>query len=129
MQQADGKRDSKDPPVGRTPTRTVDLHIEGQALSVMGDGFRLCPLGVQFRSESPLEPYAEMSINVVLPSDREDMPAPRLNLRGIVVQCDHLADCEYKVAMYFTDLDQEHYELIREASQCLPTLCPDCNLF
>ena len=113
----------------RTPYRTVELHLNGRTPPVVGEGFRLCPLGVQFRSQAVAEPYAEMSIDVVFPSDREDIPTRRLKLQGIVVQCDRVADNDYKVAMYFVDLDPEHYDLIREASQCLPTLCPDCNLF
>jgi hypothetical protein len=114
------------------PYRTVELHVDGRPAPVDGDGFRLCPLGVQFRSQAAVEPYAEMSIDVVLPSDREDLPTRKIKVRGMVVQCDPSGedgDHQYKVAMYFVDLDNEHYELIREASQCLPTLCPDCNLF
>lgn len=129
MHRADVNREATDPPSGRAPARTVELHIDGQSHPRPAEGFRLCPLGVQFRSRCAVEPYAEMSVNVVLPSDREDIPIRRLTVRGIVVQCDPLADGEHKVAMYFTDLDHGHYELIREVSQCLPTLCPDCSLF
>lgn len=129
MQHAEGNKVAGRRRVAPTPYRTVDLHLDGPTPPLVGEGFRLCPLGVQFRAKTTADPYAEMSIDVVLPSDREDIPTRRITIQGIVVQCDPVGDGEYKVAMYFVDLDTEHYDLIREVSQCLPTLCPDCNLF
>ncbi len=112
----------------KSPFRDVHVQLTGADAPKPGTGFRLCPLGIQFRSETRLEPYSMIQIDVDLPDERKDLPARTLHLQGIVVQCDPVDD-GHKVALYFIDLEPEVYDLIRETSQCLPTLCPDCSLF
>lgn len=81
---------------------TVSVQSRETRLSLSADQVRVHRNGVEFRSETAITPWTEMT--VTLQSTRD---AGRVNCTGVVVACNGNRHDGYAVSMVFTSLSKQ----------------------
>lgn len=91
------------------------------------EGFRCCPLGAQFFSDVELTPYNTVSFRL---DDPASGPGAVIECQGVVVNCVPVADsAEYKIFVYFVDLNAEHQARLSALAKTSGLICPYCENF
>ncbi|MDB6022041.1 MAG: hypothetical protein JWQ04_1898 [Pedosphaera sp.] len=84
------------------PFQPVTLETRQTRLSLAPDQVRIRKNGVEFRSESPISPWTEMT--VTLQSTRD---TGRVHCTGVVIACNGNRHGGYMVSMVFTNLSKQ----------------------
>lgn len=92
------------------------------------ENFHLCPLGIQFHSESHMEPFTVVSVDIDTPDELGGIS--RMTCLGAVVQCepDKQSNC-YRVWLQFLDLPACARENLRCTAKSGNFLCAYCENF
>ena len=59
--------------------------------------------GLTCRVDRPVSAFTELKVTIALPAD----PQEKISCRGVVVGCNQLREKEYRLLLYFLDLDEE----------------------
>lgn len=108
--------------------RRVTVLAEPAAPVTQPDDFHLCPLGLQFHSESPLEPFAILEVGIEAP-DAQGI-VRKLTCTGAVVRCQpDKAAGRFRVWLQFLDLPDGTRERLRCTAKHGQFLCSYCQNF
>ena len=79
------------------------LSIEPQTtrLDLPSRAVRICKNGIEFRSDSPLPAWTEMTVALEAPGDSK-----KVHCNGVIVACSGSRETGYNVSMLFTDLSK-----------------------
>jgi hypothetical protein len=92
------------------------------------EDFHLCPLGLQFHTESPLEPFTILEVGIEAPDERGRNR--KITCTGVVVRCQpDKASGRYRVWLQFLDLPAETRERLRCTAVAGKFLCSYCMNF
>ncbi|MCZ7590826.1 MAG: PilZ domain-containing protein [Kiritimatiellae bacterium] len=92
------------------------------------EDFHLCPLGIQFHSECPLEPFTVVSVDIDAPDEVGEIS--RMTCLGAVVQCEpDKQNNRYRVWLQFLDLPEQTRENLRCTAKSGNLLCAYCENF
>jgi hypothetical protein len=92
------------------------------------DDFHLCPLGLQFHVQHPLEPFSILEVNIEAP-DENGYPH-RISCTGAVVRCQpDKSSGRYRVWLQFLDLPSDTRERLRCTAVHGKFLCSYCMNF
>ena len=90
--------------------------------------FNLCPLGLQFYSDHPMDEFQLIELEVDVP-DAAGHPT-KLACKGAVVRCQREAEPNrYRIWVKFTELPEGSKECIRCAAKSGQHLCTYCENF
>ena len=59
--------------------------------------------GLTCRVDRPVSAFTELKVTISLPARRPE----KISCRGVVVGCNKLGEKEYRLLLYFLDLDEE----------------------
>lgn len=112
---------------GKTP-HPIQVFLGKQDPVQQPEGFRVCPLGVQFYSQRALEEYELMEFKLDLPLNGR---APEtISCSGMVVHCQPVeSNGLYRVWIKFLDLPPEQQSRIQCMAKDGKHLCPHCENF
>jgi hypothetical protein len=81
---------------------SVNVQARQTRLSLSADQVRIHRNGVEFRSETPITPWTEMTVTLQSPRD-----GARVHCTGVVVGCTGNRHDGYAVSMVFTSLSKQ----------------------
>ena|SRR5271165_950349 len=82
--------------------QTVNVQTRQTRLCLPPEQVRIHRNGVEFRSETPIAPWTEMTVTLQSPKD-----AGRVHCTGVVVACNGNRHDGYAVSMVFTSLSKQ----------------------
>ena len=86
--------------IGKTdPFKPFTLRSKSTQLHLSSNAVRIRKNGIEFRSESPLQMYTEMTVTLETPYDTKTFTA-----NGVVVGCHGTRHAGYLISVVFTDL-------------------------
>jgi len=106
----------------------VQVFLGKQDPIAQPEGFRVCPLGVQFYSRKALEEYELMEFKLDLP--RNGHPPETVTCSGVVVHCQPTGSSGlYRIWIKFLDLPTDQQSRIQCMAKDGKHLCPHCENF
>jgi hypothetical protein len=92
------------------------------------DGFRICPLGIQFYSTKPIARFKLLDFQISM--SRNGDGSGKIHCCGAVVHCrrDSRKGC-YRIWVKFLDLPKSKEKQIQCAAKSARLLCPYCENF
>jgi len=109
-------------------TPPVMLFTGGENAVEQPQGFRVCPLGVQFYSPQEMAECTIHECELALPT--EDEGTERIRCCGIIAACHRDGDHSmYRIWMKFLDLPDKARDRIECMVQSTEFLCPYCENF
>lgn len=94
--------------------------------------FKLCPLGMQFSSDRPIEAFQVIELTIDVPPGADDTAGaqPRIICSGVVVHCQSDSGAPtFRVWAKFLDLPADVRARIERLSQNKHLLCDHCLNF
>ena len=92
------------------------------------EGFRVCPLGLQFYSPREIQEFQMMEFRLAVPGNGRT--PEDIHCSGIVVHCKPLEDrAMFRVWIKFLDLPESKRDQIRCVAKAGKHLCPYCENF
>jgi hypothetical protein len=82
--------------------RPVTVQSQTTRLTLAANAVRIRKNGIEFRSDSPIPVWTEMTMALETP-----LEAKKLNCTGVVVACDGNRHFGYRVSMIFTGLSRQ----------------------
>ena len=59
--------------------------------------------GLSCRVDRPIPSFTELKVTISLPANHQE----KISCRGVVVGCNYVGESEYRLLLYFLDLDEE----------------------
>ncbi|MFH0953928.1 MAG: hypothetical protein V1873_06330 [Verrucomicrobiota bacterium] len=108
--------------------KPVTVVVDRRKTIPQPDGFRVCPLGIQFYSTKPLARFKLLSFNISVSGNGKG--SGRISCCGAVVHClrDAKKGC-YRIWVKFLDLPKSKEKQIRCVAKSSRLLCPYCENF
>lgn len=108
--------------------RRVTVLAEPAEAVTQPDDFHLCPLGLQFHSETPVEPFTILRVDIEAPDNQGALQ--KLSCSGAVVRCQlDKSSRRHRVWLQFLDLPDDVRERIRCTARHGHLLCSYCQNF
>jgi hypothetical protein len=93
------------------------------------EGFRLCPLGVQFYSSHKIQEFECMEFKIQVPGNGK-RKSSEITATGVVVNCkQEKSNARFRVWIKFLDLPEADKSRIQCVAKSGKHLCPYCENF
>lgn len=106
----------------------VTLFVGGRKGVRQPDGFRMCPLGIQFYASRPIARYKLLDFNISVAGNGHK--SGKIRCCGAVVHCrrDAKENC-YRIWVKFLDLPKSKERQLHCVAKSARLLCPFCENF
>jgi hypothetical protein len=112
-----------------TQDRPVTVFVGEQDRMKQPEGFRLCPLGVQFYSTHKIAEFELMEFKVQVPGNGKRKRS-EIMATGVVVNCKpEKGNARFRVWIKFLDLPEADKDRIECVAKSGKHLCPYCENF
>jgi hypothetical protein len=109
------------------PSKQVTVSLNGKRGSKQGEGFVLCPLGLQYYAKKPVAEFTVMDFQL---SADQTKTGHAIACQGVVVSCQRqTSPSRYKVWIKFLDLPEKDREQIRCTAKKGKFICSYCANF
>ncbi|HRZ11722.1 MAG TPA: PilZ domain-containing protein [Kiritimatiellia bacterium] len=106
----------------------VSVFVCGDQPVEQPEGFRVCPLGVQFYSPRKIQEFQIMEFRVAIPGRKNT--SEEIQCSGVVVHCKPLEGRDlFRIWIKFLDLPDSKRDQIRCMAKAGKHLCPYCENF
>lgn len=105
----------------------VTLFTGKKSAVAQPDGFRVCPMGMQFYSKRKMKEFELLEFTIDAPT-KKGVPQS-IACTGVVVHCRRDKNSMYRIWVKFLDLPEDARKEIECVSKKSKLLCPYCENF